>query len=242
MDICYNYFIAKILQFEKNYCHAWINLAKIEFSTYNYYKAFMACLECLKINNQYKESLDFYQKLRTNPHIQILSKIRLSLQKLGHFSAFGHYENEGKPTQERKYIQYQQSFINFLKEIDKTDPNDDIVTIYGWIPKCKECNKPLRLHNSIINHKAKIEFIFYKCSICGHQERQEIHLGKESKPYIKILVILKSSAEKPKHLKLTYENFYITYSTAGSVPHNLLSRLKNAVRLYRANKECQVGF
>ncbi len=52
--------IKSSIMLDKNYCHAWINLAKVELELHNHYASFCACFECLKINNQYQEALDLY--------------------------------------------------------------------------------------------------------------------------------------------------------------------------------------
>lgn len=76
--------------------------------------------------------------------------------------------------------------------------------------------------------------MFYECESCGQTEKQEIRYDEESTPNIKIHIILKPSTEKPRHTKLVHENFFITFSNAGSISPNLQSRLNNAVTLYKA--------
>ncbi len=252
-DIIYNYlgyayhkqgnskkgikFLRKALQLNSKYCHAWINLAKIKLEINNYQAAYIACVACLKINNQFMEALNFYKGLLTNQNLVLLSRIIIPFQTLGYVTSVESVKRSQTTYNQRKLFQYQQDFINLLHMIARTPLDNSIISIYGDLLKCKTCNIPMSLKHDILNYAVKKEFIYYECKTCGRQEKEERPYSEESMPYIKLHIILKPSTKKPKFTKLIHENFFITYSNAGSISKNTQTRLNSAVILYRAANE-----
>lgn len=226
--------IRSSIQLDKNYCHAWINLAKIELELKNYYKSFIACFRCLQINNQYKEALDFYRTLQNTIEIKTLSKIVPLINKLGYIPYLGPFECDGTAYKEIRYIRYSRAFIYFLSTVTSSNK---FLTIYAWFPKCERCDKPITIKNDIINHKINVEFVFYVCKACGTREKVMNHRETEFVPYIKIHIVVKPSVETPEPLHLIHERLHITFSKADSISRKLQSRLEKTVKLFDTSKD-----
>ncbi|MFX1501787.1 MAG: tetratricopeptide repeat protein, partial [Promethearchaeota archaeon] len=240
--------IKKAIMLNQNYCRAWVNLGQIYIRIKSYYKAFVACYNCLCINNQFQEGINLYKELTDNPDMKILGFIIPRIIHLGYRCGFSQLNKAIFPQKLLKsyrYISYSEEFLKFLRRIRLEQMYlNDFVSIYCWLPKCMKCNGLLRLYGERINYKANTKTRMYRCENCGREKREIYQLKDENYPPLKMRVLIKSPLSNWDgttllYSKLDYEKIFITYtplevmkSNLKSKSSDLINNLENAFLLY----------
>ena len=102
--------------------------------------------------------------------------------------------------------------------------NNNIISIYGWLPQCPYCKSVFRVVGYNYDNQNKIRTIIYRCTY-GHVKERYTSLNNKNPFFIKTIVLVKSLSPFPKefreNFKLKKENISFTFRTVEMLDINL---------------------